>query len=134
MRTFRFGCGFLLLLCAASLDALATDAPRSAVPAPRTGVTTAVVAAPAQSVYVDGLGTSVSGSILARSRGGIETTETMTLNGSVDHNTDNHVVTGSNLIDGGAFSGAVGLPTVIQNSGNNVLIQTGVIVNVQFKP
>jgi hypothetical protein len=26
------------------------------------------------------------------------------------------------------------LPTVIQNSGNNVLIQTGVIVNVQFKP
>jgi len=135
MRTFRFGCGFLLLLCVASLDALATDAPQSAVPAPRTGVTTAVVAAPAQSDYVDGLGTSVSGSTLARSRGGIETTtETMTLNGSVDHNTDNHVVTGSNLIDGGAFSGAVGLPTVIQNTGNNVLIQSGVIVNVQFKP
>ncbi|MEY2183902.1 hypothetical protein AB7878_15885 [Rhodanobacter humi] len=93
------------------------------------------MAAPAQSAYVDGLGASVSGSTLARSRGGIETTtETMTLNGSVDHNTDNHVVTGSNLIDGGAFSGAVGLPTVIQNTGNNVLIQTGVIVNVQFKP
>jgi hypothetical protein len=134
MRTFRFGCGFLLLLCVASLDALATEAPRSAVPAPGTGVTTAVVAAPAQSAHVDGLGTSVSGATLAQSRGGIETTETMTLNGSVDHNTDSHVVTGSNLIDGGAFSGAVGLPTVIQNSGNNVLIQTGVIVNVQFKP
>ncbi|MFK2929169.1 hypothetical protein ISP14_00050 [Dyella agri] len=80
------------------------------------------------------MGTSVSGSTLAHLRGGIQTTETMTLNGSVDHNTDNQVVTGSNLIDGGAFSGAVGLPTVIQNSGNNVLIQTGVIVNVQFKP
>ena len=135
MQTFRFGCGLLLLLCIASPGVPATDAPRSAVPAPRTGATTAAVAAPAQSAYVDGLGASVGGSTLAQSRGGIETTtETMTLNGSVDHNTDNQVVTGSNLIDGGAFAGAVGLPTVIQNSGNNVLIQTGVIVNVQFKP
>ncbi|WP_404534855.1 hypothetical protein [Dyella agri] len=124
----------MLLLCVASLDVPAADAPRSAMPASRTGVATAAATASAQPVYVDGLGTSVSGSTLAHLRGGIQTTETMTLNGSVDHNTDNQVVTGSNLIDGGAFSGAVGLPTVIQNSGNNVLIQTGVIVNVQFKP
>jgi hypothetical protein len=38
-----------------------------------------------------------------------------------------------NVISDGAFSGSVGLPMVIQNSGNNVLIQNATIVNVQLK-
>ena len=44
-----------------------------------------------------------------------------------------NVTTGSNVISDGAFAGIGGLPMVIQNSGNNVLIQNATIVNVQLK-
>jgi hypothetical protein len=52
--------------------------------------------------------------------------------GTVDGNTATHVVAGSNLVDGGSFSGAAGINTVIQNSGANVLIQNGTTVNVRI--
>lgn len=39
-------------------------------------------------------------------------------------------VTGNNTITGGAFAGASGLATVIQNSGNNVIIQNGTVLNL----
>lgn len=39
-------------------------------------------------------------------------------------------VTGMNTITEGAFAAASGLPTVIQNSGNNVLIQNATILNL----
>ncbi len=55
------------------------------------------------------------------------------LKGVVADNSASHLTTGMNVISDGAFSGAVGLPTVIQNSGNNVLIQNSTIVNVQLK-
>lgn len=42
-------------------------------------------------------------------------------------------VTGHNTISGGAFAGASGLPTVIQNSGNNVIIQNGTVLNLTIK-
>ena len=130
MRTFRSSCGFALLLCLVALDAVAAEAPAPAAPAPRAVATPSA----APSAYVDGLGASVSGSALAQLRGGTQVSETMTLTGSVDHNTDDQVVSGFNLIDGNAFSGAAGVPMVIQNSGNNVLIQNATIVNVQFQP
>ena len=38
------------------------------------------------------------------------------------------------IVDERAFNGAAGVPMVIQNSGNNVLIQNATIVNVQFQP
>lgn len=38
-------------------------------------------------------------------------------------------ITGSNTVSNGAFAGASGLATVIQNSGNNVIIQDATIVN-----
>lgn len=44
-----------------------------------------------------------------------------------------NLTTGGNLISEGAFAGSSGFATVIQNSGNNVLIQNSTIVNVQFK-
>ncbi|GGA05414.1 hypothetical protein ISN74_12900 [Dyella caseinilytica] len=56
------------------------------------------------------------------------------LTGAVTGNSASQVVTGTNSITGDSFAGASGLPSVIQNSGNNVLIQNGVIVNVQMKP
>ena len=42
------------------------------------------------------------------------------------------VTSGLNSIDGGAFSHAAGITTVIQNSGSNVLVQNGTAVNLQF--
>ncbi|WP_246069322.1 hypothetical protein [Marinobacter piscensis] len=40
------------------------------------------------------------------------------------------VVTGNNLIDGGAFQNMSGVATVIQNSGNQVVIQDTTQINV----
>lgn len=54
-------------------------------------------------------------------------------NGLLQDATATNVATGNNTIADGAFSNAVGLPIVIQNSGANVLIQNSTIVNVQFR-
>ncbi len=55
------------------------------------------------------------------------------LKGVVANNQATNVATGSNVISDGAFAGSAGLSTVIQNSGNNVLIQNATIVNLQLK-
>ena len=83
---------------------------------------------------IDGLGPVVSADTLEHSSGGTYTSNIQNLNGAVTGNSATQVDTGSNSVSSNAFSGSVGLPTVIQNTGNNVLIQSGVIVNVQFKP
>jgi hypothetical protein len=83
---------------------------------------------------VAGWGPSIDSAALAKFSGGTDVTETMTLNGTVANNSVNHVVNGANMISSGSFNGAMGLPTVIQNSGNAVLIQNATIVNVQFQP
>jgi hypothetical protein len=57
----------------------------------------------------------------------------MQLQGVVADNRVSDAVTGSNRITQGAFNGAAGLPVVIQNSGNNVLIQNATIINLQLK-
>jgi hypothetical protein len=84
--------------------------------------------------YVDGLGSSVDSMALAKLSGGTAITETMTLNGTVSNNSNDHLVTGSNMIGSGSFNGAAGVPMVIQNTGNSVLIQNATIINVQFQP
>ena len=95
---------------------------------------TAVTAPSARPVWLDGWGRSVDSKTLARFSGGSEVSETITLNGTVADNTVDHVVTGSNVIGNGAFNGAAGVPMVIQNTGNGVLIQNATILNVQFQP
>ena len=42
-------------------------------------------------------------------------------------------VTGSNIVADGAFNNASGLATVIQNTGNNVVIQNATILNLEMK-
>lgn len=69
---------------------------------------------------------------LARRRGGTGLSD-MRLNGVVADNRAINVTTGSNLVTEGAFTNASGLPMLIQNTGNNVLIQNATIVNVQVK-
>ncbi|WP_240046188.1 hypothetical protein [Rhodanobacter glycinis] len=83
---------------------------------------------------VAGWGPSIDSAALAKFSGGTDVTETMTLNGTVANNRVDHVVNGANVISSGSFTGAMGLPMVIQNSGNAVLIQNATIVNVQFQP
>jgi hypothetical protein len=69
--------------------------------------------------------------------GGSDTTNNIneqTLNGTMTDTEAKHNVSGGNLVSGTAFGNSAGLPTVIQNSGNNVLIQNSTIVNVRMNP
>lgn len=87
-----------------------------------------------QSTTVDGFGQPVSTGALQRYSGGGLVQNNQTITGTVTGDTASNVTSGSNSITGNAFQGATGVPSVVQNTGNNVLIQTGVIVNVQLKP
>lgn len=92
-------------------------------------------AASAQPAYLEGFGQAVSASTLGQYSGGSNNVQsTQNLNGAVTGDSATRVTTGTNMITGDSFSGASGLPSVIQNTGNNVLIQNGVIVNLQLKP
>lgn len=75
----------------------------------------------------------LSAAALAGKRGGTAVASEMQLSGVVTNNRVSDASTGSNLITQGAFAGAAGLPMVIQNSGNNVLIQNATIVNLQLQ-
>lgn len=79
------------------------------------------------------LGQAVSSTQLDTYRGGSQTFNDMQVNGTLSDTRALGVQTGSNAIADGSFANASGLPTVIQNTGNNVLIQNATIVNVQFK-
>lgn len=80
------------------------------------------------------LGPVVLDTQLAENRGGFTLElNTNNLNGQVYDNQAIANVTGSNAITSSAFSGASGLPTVIQNSGNNVLIQNATVLNVKLQ-
>ena len=41
--------------------------------------------------------------------------------------------TGHNTISDGSFSGAVGFPVAVQNTGNNVIIQNAFIINLDVR-
>ena len=70
---------------------------------------------------------------LAAERGGTEVLNDMTLKGVVADTRASNLNTGNNVITDGAFTGTVGLPMVIQNTGNGVLIQNATIINLQVK-
>jgi len=71
---------------------------------------------------------------LAISRGGAEVTlSDLKSNGAVHDNQASYLVTGSNFVTDGSFAGAAGFSTVVQNSGNNVLIQNATIINLRVQ-
>ncbi|SFE15670.1 hypothetical protein [Nitrosomonas sp. Nm166] len=72
----------------------------------------------------------------ARGREGfdITTINNMNVQATLTGNTANNNATGMNLIDNGAFTNASGMFSVIQNTGNNVIIQDSTIVNVTIVP
>jgi len=76
----------------------------------------------------------VNDGVLDNNRGGTLVANDMKLDGVVSENLAANVVTGSNLVTEGSLAGSAGMPTLIQNSGNNVLIQNATIVNLQLQP
>ncbi|WP_260436195.1 hypothetical protein [Burkholderia sp. Bp9143] len=79
-----------------------------------------------------GFGVAMSADQLDAHRGGDALIGQNTLNGTVSDNVANRVSTGSNSIADGSFANSSGLPTVIQNTGANVLIQNATVLNVHF--
>jgi hypothetical protein len=94
-----------------------------------------MVAAPSPSIRSDNdasFGVAMSAEQLEAHRGGEMVFNNMNLTGTVADNTARGVATGSNAITAGSFANSSGLPTVIQNTGANVLIQNATILNVRF--
>lgn len=93
-----------------------------------------VQAATSADAIVDtSIGVPVDAVALEQLRGGESTVDNdVLLEGTVENNTADRIVSGSNAISDGAFTNANGINTVIQNTGSNVLIQNGMVVNVQF--
>lgn len=78
---------------------------------------------------------AIAGDMLQAFRGGSElvSLDINESNGTVRDNLASNLTTGNNVITEGSLAGASGFATVIQNSGNNVLIQNSTIVNLQVQ-
>ncbi len=55
------------------------------------------------------------------------------IDGFSSGNVANNTVSGNNILSPGAFADSSGLSNVIQNTGNNVLIQNSTVVNLTLK-
>ena len=92
----------------------------------------AVDAAASPAALVAGIGQTIDADTLDGLRGGDAVESNVIIDGNVSGNSADRIVSGSNTIQDGAFANSNGINTVIQNSGSNVLIQNGMVVNVQF--
>jgi len=72
----------------------------------------------------------------ATGREGVDVTtlNNMNVRAFLGGNTATNNTSGFNMIDNGSFAGSGGMFSVIQNSGNNVLIQDSTIINVTILP
>ncbi len=72
----------------------------------------------------------------ARGREGVDVTtlNNMNVRATLSGNQANNSVNGYNIIDHDSFAQASGITSVIQNSGNNVIIQDSTTVNVTIVP
>lgn len=79
-------------------------------------------------------GATVDDAALSGQRGGADThISEIRAVGSMSEVSVSDAVTGYNLITEGAFANANMMGTVVQNSGNGVLIQNAVILNLEVK-
>lgn len=70
-----------------------------------------------------------------RGLGGVfDVTNNNHLEAILTDNDASNSVTGSNTIDGGSFTDASGVFSIIQNTGNNVIIQDTTIITVTITP
>jgi hypothetical protein len=108
----------------------AVGLPETAASTTVAGVTPAATAdgcAPAES-----FGVAMTPEQLDEHRGGDALIGQNYLTGTVSDNVASRISTGSNAITEGSFANSSGLPTVIQNTGANVLIQNATVLNVRF--
>ncbi|GAB2894404.1 hypothetical protein GCM10027093_32510 [Paraburkholderia jirisanensis] len=119
------------VLCCWQGGAVAGEVLSAVGPSPAVGEANGAVEV-AQAAPDARFGIAMSAAQLDAHRGGDALIGQNDLTGSLTNTSANRVVTGSNSISQGSFSNASGLPTVIQNSGANVLIQNATVLNVRF--
>ncbi|MGX5731288.1 hypothetical protein ACWKWK_12220 [Pseudoxanthomonas beigongshangi] len=131
------------LWCSAAGIALAGE---PAVPATGAATQAPVLAVPIRAEVPPGwlqvreravleIGAPVDVARLAGMRGGEDdhgSAVIIDVDGTVDGNTADRIISGGNTISQGAFDNANGINTVIQNTGTNVLIQNAMVVTVNF--
>jgi hypothetical protein len=84
----------------------------------------------AQALFTHG---TVETQTLDGQRGGADSRLSKILaTGTVDEVAASDLVTGNNIVTDGALANTSGIPMLIQNTGNGVLIQNAVIVNVEL--
>lgn len=125
----------LVILPAALLPGLtahaADDGARTVAVEAAVGVAPAVAPSP-PTAQAGSFGVAMTPDQLDEHRGGDALIGQNYLTGAVTDNVANRVSTGSNSIADGSFANSSGLPTVIQNTGANVLIQNATVLNVRF--
>lgn len=79
------------------------------------------------------LGAAITDTDLSANRGGqsFELSASFT-DGQLNYNKAYGNITGSNYVDG-SFNQTNGIPTLVQNTGNNVLIQNATVLNVKLQ-
>lgn len=94
------------------------------------------VGSPAVHAFPQGAA-EVETSVLEAQRGGADVHEVQLskiwADGKVSEVQAYDLVTGSNIVSEGSLANASGMPMLIQNSGNGVLIQNAVILNVEVR-
>ncbi len=101
----------------------------------------AIYAAPVGAEITEALGAAVTDDRLDAHRGGEALTiggidavfNEMNVNGQTNGNSAVGNYTGDNAVSNDAFSNAHGMTTLIQNTGNNVLIQNATILNFSLE-
>jgi len=79
-------------------------------------------------------GAPLANARLATQRGGQDLiVNEQKLKATLTDNSASNLNTGNNIITDGALAGVNGIPMVIQNSGNNVIIQNSTILNLNLK-
>ncbi|MEY8214562.1 MAG: hypothetical protein RPR97_08780 [Colwellia sp.] len=66
--------------------------------------------------------------------GVVDVTSNANLGAVLTNNNVNDSVTGYNIIDQGSFNDASGVFSIIQNTGNNVIIQDSTIITITISP
>jgi hypothetical protein len=138
VRLFKWMLGFTALCATATpLILCAEDAqipPAYLADGTQSPIAVYVAAAKAEDESSAIIGQGVDNATLDGMSGGTMVTQNTTLTGTVSNDSADQVNGGANVLTGGSFGGAAGIPVVVQNSGSNVLIQNAVVINVQFKP
>lgn len=117
---------------APSTAAAPANAAAPAAAAPAAAAIAATPATGAAAAHDASFGVAMSPDQLDEHRGGDALIGQNYLTGAVSDNVANRISTGSNSIADGSFANSSGLPTVIQNTGANVLIQNATVLNVRF--